>query len=147
MYHLRTAPLPAPAARPGSPIPARRAKVPRRKQPRRLPRIRFSQLKFAAAVPVLLLMAYGAWALLPERVPPVSPPPAPRAAATGLTPQPPHPSPVRMLDRQAVQELVAGRNLLNLSDPAVEVRGEASSFTVQTTLEPGLQQHLSERLD
>ena len=148
MYHLRSAPLPAPpAARRFSPLTARRAEVRRRKRPRRLPRLRLSHLKFAAAVPVLLLMAYGAWALLPERLPPVSPPPTPRAAATVLTPRPPHPSPVRMLDRQAVQELVAGRNLLNLSDPAVEVRGEASSFTVQTTLEPGLQQHLAERLD
>jgi penicillin-binding protein A len=147
MYHLRTAPFPAPHVPSCSPIPTRLAQARRRKQPRRLPRLRLSHLRFAAALPVVLLLAYGAWALLPERLAPAAPTSTAGAPAAGLKTQPSLPPPVRMLDRQAVQQLVAGSNLLNLSEPAVEVRGETACFTVQTTLDAGLQQHLSDRLD
>jgi len=80
------------------------------------------------------------------RAPATPKPPADLSAAIAK-PQPAHAAPARMLDRQAVQQLVTGRNLLNLSEPAVEVRVDTARFTVQTTLEPGLQQHLSDRLD
>jgi cell division protein FtsI/penicillin-binding protein 2 len=52
-----------------------------------------------------------------------------------------------MLDRPAVQQLIAGTTLLNRHDPVIEIRGESACFTVQTTLEPGLQQVLTDRLD
>jgi penicillin-binding protein A len=147
MYHLRSTPFPAPFAPPRSPMTIRGPQARRPRRSRRSPQVGLKHLRFAAAVPLVLLAAYAAWALLPERRSPVSPPPIATAPAAGAKTQAPQPPAVRTLDKQAVQQLIAGKNLLNLYGPAVEVRGEDTCFTVQTTLDPGLQQVLSERLD
>jgi cell division protein FtsI/penicillin-binding protein 2 len=147
MYRLRSAPLPAPVDLHRHPTPNRTARVRADRPPRRLPRIGLGRLKRAAALSAVLLATCGAWAFLPERALLLPPNPPSGASAAAAKPQPAQIPPPRTLDRQALQELVAGRNLLNLAEPALETHNGTASFTVHTTLEPGLQQHLSERLD
>jgi cell division protein FtsI/penicillin-binding protein 2 len=147
MYRLRSAPLPAPVDLHRHPTPNRTARE-RAGRPSRLrPRIGLGRLKRAAALSAVLLATCGAWAFLPERALLLPPDPPSGASAPAAKPQPAQIATPRTLDRQALQELVAGRNLLNLAETALETRSGTASFTVHTTLEPGLQQHLSERLD
>jgi cell division protein FtsI/penicillin-binding protein 2 len=54
---------------------------------------------------------------------------------------------VRLIAKPDVQRLIAGKNLLNLADGQVEIRRGNTCFTVQTTLDPVLQQFLFQRLD
>jgi cell division protein FtsI/penicillin-binding protein 2 len=67
-----------------------------------------------------------------------------------VQPQPPASKPrqaARSIGKSDVQGIIAGRNLLNLSDSQVEIRRGNSCFTLQTTLDPVLQQFLIQRLD
>jgi cell division protein FtsI/penicillin-binding protein 2 len=98
-------------------------------------------LKTLAAVSAAALLAYGIVAATAafhprhrEDAPPQMPAPKPRPAA-------------RPIGKPEVQRLIAGRNLLNLADTRIELRSGNSCFTLQTTLDPVLQQFLVQRLD
>jgi cell division protein FtsI/penicillin-binding protein 2 len=53
----------------------------------------------------------------------------------------------RSIAKPEVQTLTAGVNFLNLRDSRVEIRKGNNCFTLQTSLDPNLQQFLVERLD
>ena len=65
------------------------------------------------------------------------------AAEVDARPQPAK----RLLVKQDVQRLIAGSDLLNLEDSTLEVKRENQCFTIQTSIDTGLQQHLLQRLD
>jgi cell division protein FtsI/penicillin-binding protein 2 len=108
---------------------------------------RLKRASLVAAVPVLLLAAWAGWAIFTDGGPATAPSPVNQAQAAVPPLKASAPPTARVLDRSAVQQLVAGLDLLNRTEPTVEVRGEKGCYTVQTTLEPSLQQLLSERLD
>jgi cell division protein FtsI/penicillin-binding protein 2 len=97
--------------------------------------------KTLAAVSAATILSYGIVAGTAvfhprhrEDLPPQMPAPKPRPAA-------------RPISKPDVQRLIAGRNLLNLADGRIEIRSGNSCFTLQTTLDPILQQSLVQRLD
>jgi membrane peptidoglycan carboxypeptidase len=63
-------------------------------------------------------------------------PPAPRA----------HPVP-RPSNKQEVQQLMAGNNLLNLEHSTLDIQQGNACYTVQTSIDPDLQNSLLQRLD
>ena len=135
MYHPRCKPAPAATgfARPPfaavSPLSSRRAAVTR------------SRWKPLAAVSAALLLAYGIFTGA------TGSPPLPRADLRPPTAAPqPRPA-ARPLGKPEVQMLTAGQNFLNLTDRRVEIRRGNSCYTLQTTLDPDLQQFLIQRLD
>ena len=97
-------------------------------------------LKLLAVLQAVFLVAYGVVAGTagsPPHVPEIrATPPAPRA----------EPAP-RPMNKQEVQQLMAGNNLLNLKDSALEIRKGNACYTVQTSIDPVLQNSLLQRLD
>ena len=150
MYHLRC--RPASAYRKGffSSDDGTTSLIGDRKAPktRTEPRLRHRPVshrrgwKALAAVPVLALLA-SAVIIAAMGTPPVlrsdarTPPAAAKPRATAPRP----------MAKQDVQELMAGVNFLNRTDGRFEVRRGNACFTLQTTLDPDLQQALIPRLD
>jgi cell division protein FtsI/penicillin-binding protein 2 len=98
-------------------------------------------LKLLAVLQVLFLVAYGVVAGTDgsrsnPREEIRAAPPAPRVQPT--------PGP---LAKQDVQQLMAGHNLLNLKNSALDIRQGNACYTVQTSIDPGLQNSLLQRLD
>jgi len=135
MYHLRCQPAPA------APIDGRRPAVQRRPHSkRRCMAARFGW-KSLTAVPAGLLLVSGIVITLVGFRPP---------AREDLRSQPvapkPRPAP-RSMAKQDVQGLLSGMNFLNLADNRIELRRGNACFTLQATLDAGLQQALIPRLD
>lgn len=135
MYHLRCQLAPATASRPLEPLDRGKPRADRRRILTRL------VWKTLAGLSAAWLLSYGivigTVGLLPrprENVHPQMPAPKPRPAT-------------RLISKPDVRALIAGRNLLNLADSRVEIRRGNSCFTLQTTLDPVLQQFLFQRLD
>jgi cell division protein FtsI/penicillin-binding protein 2 len=135
MYQLRCIIRPA-MSRPG---PRRDPRaVPKPPRRRRLPRLTW---KIAAALPVAFLAAY-AWIAGPLN-PGAAAPTEPRPKTAESRGRPP----VRAISKQEVQQLIAGERFLDLPDSRFQIKRQNSCFTIQTTLDPGLQQALMQRLD
>ena len=74
-------------------------------------------------------------------------PPTPREEISAAPPAP-HANPApRLMNKQEVQQLMAGNNLLNLTSSTLDIRRENSCYTVQTTIDPVLQNVLLQSLD
>jgi penicillin-binding protein A len=98
-------------------------------------------LKLLAVLQAVFLVAYGVVAGTTGSHPAAreeirATPPAPRV----------HPAP-RAMTKQEVQQLMAGNNLLNLRDSALDIRQGNACYTVQTSIDPILQNSLLQRLD
>ncbi len=135
MYHLRCKPAPAPTA---VARPPAAAQSPSRRRRAVFPRLKWQPL---AAVSAALLLSYGIFtATMPFSF-------SPREE---IKPQPAAPKPdkaARTIGKPEVQMLTSGQNFMNLTDSRIEIRRGNSCYTVQTTLDPGLQQFLIQRLD
>ena len=97
--------------------------------------------KTLASMPAALLLAYGIVAgtvnLHPRLRADIQP------QMTAMKPRPA----ARPIGKTEVRALIANNNLLNFADSRIEIRRENSCFTLQTTLDPVLQQALFQRLD
>ena len=135
MYHLRCITRPSMIRAAERRIPRVIPKAPRR---RRLPRLNW---KIWAALPVacLAVTAWFAGTLTPTPTPRAEP--RPKTTESKLRP------PARVISKQEVQQLIAGERFLDLPDSRFQIKRYNSCFTVQTTLDPGLQQALMQRLD
>jgi peptidoglycan glycosyltransferase len=135
MYHLRCQPAPA------APINGRRPAVERRPHSKRRCMAGRFGWKSLTAVPAGLLLVSGIVIALVGFRPP---------AREDLRSQPvapkPRPTPPSMA-KQDVQGLLSGMNFLNLADNRIELRRGNACFTLQATLDAGLQQTLIPRLD
>ncbi len=101
----------------------------------------YANRKLAAVVPVMLLLAYLIMAGTigfqePSPGKGHAPIPAPRPDSI-----------LHDLSKLDVQRLLSGKNLLNLESSRIELQRGNSCFTVQTTIDPGLQQFMMQRLD
>lgn len=135
MYHPRCKPAPSTT---GFPPPPSVAKKPPRRT--RIARTWF-RWKPLAAVSAALLLTYGIFTGTTGSSP------RPRE---DLKPQIDAPKPrqaARPIGKPEVQMLTAGKNFLNLTDSRIEIRRGNSCYTLQTTLDPDLQQFLIQRLD
>jgi len=135
MYHSRCKPVPA-ATSPG--VAPSAATTPQRGRRSLFNRFRW---KTIAVVPAVLLIVYGmviGIAAMPQRSRPEV---LPQDAASKPRPA------ARPIGKPEVRMLTAGVNFLNLQDSRVEVRRGTACFTMQTSLDPDLQQFLIQRLD
>lgn len=95
-----------------------------------------------AAVSAALLLAYAIFTGTTG-----TPTPRPREDFKPQTAAPNQRQAARPLGKPEVQMLTAGKNFLNLTDSRIKIQQGNSCFTLQTTLDPALQQFLIERLD
>jgi cell division protein FtsI/penicillin-binding protein 2 len=136
MYHLR--------CRPAAAISVSDRKRPKcEKEPQLTRRSHAKRTRWItlAVAPVLLLLAATVTIVTMDTRP---------AIREDLRPQPAAPKPrpaLRPITKQDVQQLMAGVNLLNLTEGRIELRHGNACFTLQTTLDPDLQQALITRLD
>ena len=98
-------------------------------------------LKLLAVLQAVFLVAYGvvagtAGSRSNPREEIRAAPPAPRV----------QPAP-RLITKQEVQQLMAGNNLLNLKNSVLDIRQGNACYTVQTSIDPNLQNSLLQRLD
>jgi cell division protein FtsI/penicillin-binding protein 2 len=72
--------------------------------------------------------------------------PGPAAAGPLKAPAPASP-PARALTKQELQPFLAAHNFLNATETRVSLKGPEGCLTVQTSIDPGLQEFLVQRLD
>jgi cell division protein FtsI/penicillin-binding protein 2 len=132
MYHWRcilSPSRPRPGQRPIAPLILRR---------RRLLRWNW---KIGAGLPLAIVLI-AVWIVgAPKPAP--TPRAEPRPALAGSPQRPP----ARFIGKPEVQQLLAGEHFLNLQESRFQIKRSNSCFTVQTTLDPRLQQALMQRLD
>jgi len=73
--------------------------------------------------------------------------PPPREEPRIKTPESKPRKPLRLISKQEVQQLISGEHFLDLQDSHFQIKRDNSCFTVQTTVDPDLQQTLMQRLD
>ena len=98
-------------------------------------------LKLLAVLQTVFLVVYGVVAGT------AGAPSTPREEIRAIPPAPrtqPAPRPITKLE---VQQLMAGNNLLNLKNSVLDIRQGNACYTVQTSIDPNLQNALLQRLD
>jgi peptidoglycan glycosyltransferase len=98
-------------------------------------------LKLLAVLQAVFLVAYGVvagTAVAPSK---------PRAEILAIPPAPRAQPAPRPITKQEVQQLMAGNNLLNLRNSVLDIRQGNACYTVQTSIDPNLQNSLLQRLD